>query len=517
MDFSFISFSRIIAYLRKSRADGEESVEEVLAKHERILREYCQRTYHAELPEERIFREVQSGETIASRPVMQRLIRMIQNKEVDAVLCVDLQRLSRGDLSDVGELSKLFQYTGCKIITPQRTYNVADEYDRKFFEMEIMHGNDYLEYIKKIMARGRKQSAMDGNYIGSLEPYGYSRVFVEKRPTLAVKEEEARFVRLIFEWYTGEERLGTTEIARRLNALGSKPRKSDAWSAASVRTILINPVYMGKITWERRKIVKQYVEGNLVVTRPWAKEGDYILADAKHPALIAPEVFEIAQEIRTTKQTPPAHEKSELVNPLAGLLVCGQCGKKMVYRHGAPSFSVPYLLCPNGDCTTRASQYTRVFAQLRSSLWSTLVEYQSKIKEGREGRKESAPDNGRGAAEKELAELRKQQKKQFELLERGIYSEEIFLERSTEINARIAAVTAELAKIGEKEKTEADILDFCSNLRQCIEMMDSDNPSPKKLNAMFKRVIEKIDYTRERSPKRRWDDTPLSLQVSYII
>ena len=120
-------FHRIVAYLRKSRADGEESVEAVLARHERMIQDYCLRNYNAELPAERIYREVQSAETIAARPVMQRIIRMIQDREIDAVLCVDLQRLSRGDLSEVGELSALFRYSGCLIITPVRTYNVADE------------------------------------------------------------------------------------------------------------------------------------------------------------------------------------------------------------------------------------------------------------------------------------------------------------------------------------------------------------------------------------------------------
>ena len=63
-----VPFSRTVAYLRKSRTDGEESVEEVLARHERILQDYAVSTWGVPLPESRIFREVQSGETIAARP-----------------------------------------------------------------------------------------------------------------------------------------------------------------------------------------------------------------------------------------------------------------------------------------------------------------------------------------------------------------------------------------------------------------------------------------------------------------
>ena len=78
MDYTPISFDRIYAYLRKSRADGEtETVEEVLAKHEAMMQEYMERIYGKRLPPERIFREVRSGETISSRPVVQMLIGMI--------------------------------------------------------------------------------------------------------------------------------------------------------------------------------------------------------------------------------------------------------------------------------------------------------------------------------------------------------------------------------------------------------------------------------------------------------
>ena len=135
MDYTPISFDRIYAYLRKSRADGDtETVEEVLAKHESMMQEYMERIYGKRLPSERIFREVQSGETISSRPVVQMLIGMIQNGRVDGLFVVDLQRISRGDLSDAGEFSRLFRFTRCRIITPQRTFDISDEFDRKYFE-----------------------------------------------------------------------------------------------------------------------------------------------------------------------------------------------------------------------------------------------------------------------------------------------------------------------------------------------------------------------------------------------
>ena len=69
-----ISINEIIMYLRKSRSDDPYmTVEEVLARHERQLQEYALSSFGSIIPEERIFREVVSGETIADRPV--RVVR----------------------------------------------------------------------------------------------------------------------------------------------------------------------------------------------------------------------------------------------------------------------------------------------------------------------------------------------------------------------------------------------------------------------------------------------------------
>lgn len=60
---------KYLMYLRKSRADGEhESIEEVLAKHYKILQDYAASKLGGAVPEELIYREVVSGETIQDRP-----------------------------------------------------------------------------------------------------------------------------------------------------------------------------------------------------------------------------------------------------------------------------------------------------------------------------------------------------------------------------------------------------------------------------------------------------------------
>ena len=129
---------KYLMYLRKSRADGEhETVEEVLAKHYKILQDYAAAKLGETIPEDMIYREVVSGETIQDRPEIKKLLDRIQTEEVKGVLVVDPQRLSRGDLSDCGAIIRAFRYTDTLIVTPPKTYDLGDKFDRKFFEMDV--------------------------------------------------------------------------------------------------------------------------------------------------------------------------------------------------------------------------------------------------------------------------------------------------------------------------------------------------------------------------------------------
>lgn len=61
--------------LRKSRSDSPDmTVDEVLSKHETILQDFARNELGGEIPENHIFREVVSGETIADRPIMRRVM-----------------------------------------------------------------------------------------------------------------------------------------------------------------------------------------------------------------------------------------------------------------------------------------------------------------------------------------------------------------------------------------------------------------------------------------------------------
>lgn len=99
-----ISVHKIILYLRKSRAEGKESVEEVLARHEKILQDYALQVFGEKIPEENIYREVVSGETIDERVEIKKVFHRLEKEDIDILLVVEPQRISRGDMLDCGRV-----------------------------------------------------------------------------------------------------------------------------------------------------------------------------------------------------------------------------------------------------------------------------------------------------------------------------------------------------------------------------------------------------------------------------
>ena len=250
-------------YGRKSRMDDPLlSVEETLQRHSEIIDEYAQKYLGGSIPEENRYMEVGSGESLKDRSEITRLLKDIEDPEVKAIIVVDVQRLSRGDLEDAGKLIRLLRYTNTYVITPMKIYDLRDEYDRDAFERELKRGNEYLEYFKKIQARGRLASVKAGNYVGSVAPYGYDRIEkydeVAKKNyfTLIERKDQADVVRMIFNWYCNDD-IGVTAICRRLEDLGAKTKTGCAiWKPSIIFGILENVHYIGCVRWNWRKTIK---------------------------------------------------------------------------------------------------------------------------------------------------------------------------------------------------------------------------------------------------------------------
>ena len=501
-DFQNLSIDNIIMYLRKSRSDDPYmTVEEVLARHEQQLQDYSSAAFGQNLPETRIFREVVSGETIADRPVMKQIMCLLETGAVRGVLVIEPQRLSRGDLEDCGRIINVFRYTNTLVITPPKTYDLSLEYDRKFFEMELTRGNDYLEYTKKILNRGRVASARQGNYIGSVAPYGYRRVTVKDGKdishTLAIVPEQADAVRMMFQLYL--EGNGFTRIASRLDALGIRPLKSDHWSPAAISDMLSNPVYVGKIRWNHLKVVKKIQNGEVTKSRPINHDSDYFLVPGKHPAIIDQATFDAAAARRG--KSPRVKRGQELRNPFAGLVFCGTsgCGRSMTfkqftnYRTRTRRRSESMICTNQRICHTKSVQYAAFVERVKKILSESIDDFEIEL-QNEDKNMIRIHQNFIRNLKNELARLKKKDLRQKDAYEDGIYTKEEYAARNAKLQEQIAELTDSIRQAEHSGPVVVDYRERITRFQECLTKLDDPNISPAEKNLFLKSCIEKIIY-----------------------
>ena len=488
-------------YLRKSRADLEAEKlgeGETLARHKKILLELAARKG---LYIGKIYQEVVSGDTIKDRPEIQKLLNDCYNGKYKGILIVEVTRLSRGNQGDAQTIMDCLKYSnrnaGVLVVTPTKTYDVAhSQEDEEYMEFELFMSRREYKMIHKRMDRGRKQAVVEGNYMGTYRPYGYNIVKGRKIRTLIPNEYEAPIVKQIFEWRVKDD-LTPWDIAKRLGAMGVRTYHGDTnWTKSTIQDLLKNPVYTGKVRWNRRMKVKTMVNNELKVTRPRHLSDQFMLYDGKHKqhALIDEETFKLAQK---QPQTDRSHSNLPLKNPLAGIFRCKKCDRVMYLQTHNGKRRHRYTHTANTEgCRVKSATYDDVIAAVKHALKMYIEDFELKI--------EKTPDVDERAIEKqietlkkEIAKVKRRKNSLIEMREDGDITPNEFVERKAIHNQRLELLEEQIYElentIPEKEEFEEKLLMVSDAL---IAMTDDELDAETK-NMFLKKIVRQIDFSRE--------------------
>lgn len=479
----------VAMYLRKSRAEElTDTIDETLKRHKEMLTGFADKN---SLIISGIYEEVVSGESLYARPQMLKLLSDIEHGNYDAVLCMDIDRLGRGAMSDQGIILETLKTTNTKIITPRKVYDLNNDVDETYSEFESFMARQELKVIKRRMQRGIKRTIEDGGYIANA-PYGYKKIYVNKRPTLEIVEKEAKIIRIIFDLYANQG-YGCQRIADTVTAIGGKPRRSDRFVRISIMKILKNPTYIGKIVWNQKSQIRKGTKGNVKTQIIYHPKDQWTIVDGIHKPIIEEELFNKTQDI-IAKHTHPPSNTGKVENPLAGLVYCAHCGSLMqrqVIRRGGE-----YLMCQKRGCMVSSSLplvEKAVLKVLCEKLASLSVESISVPSAS-----EDKSDEMIVGLTEERRTINKQLYKLHDLLEQGIYTIETFLSRQNVLTKRLEKL----------EKTEEHILSLSkkpnlkaqySAIKNVLELYDSVDKQGK--NELLKSVISKIVYNKKTGAK----------------
>lgn len=486
-----------VMYLRKSRADQEAELRgegETFARHEKLLTDTAA-TLKIKIGA--IYREVVTGESIAARPEMQKLLREIEADIWRGVLVVEVERLARGDTMDQGQVAKSFKINNSKIVTPMKIYDPSNEFDEEYFEFGLFMSRREYKTINRRLQRGRIASVQEGKYIASVAPYGYKKIRVphDKGFTLEIVPNEAEVVKQIFNWYT-HDNIGMTAICQKLDAMKIPPKIGEIWSRSSIKDMLSNPTYVGKVRWQWKKEIKNYDNGQVSKTRQ--KSTDYLLYDGIHDAIIDDETFDAVQKKLKSNHKYITNSK-DIKNPLTGLIYCEKC-KRLMTRL-APNKKTAYaaLKCPNPYCDNVSAPLDLVENELILALEKWLKDYTFEWELNTSNQEQGHAELINESIKKcrnNIATLKIQYEKTFELLETGVYTPEVFSARNKTISSQLETAQLDLKNLtqeldNENSRMEARIT-FIPKIKKLLSVYDKLDV--KTRNDLLKEILEKVEY-----------------------
>lgn len=505
-----------LLYLRKSRQDDpNETVEEVLAKHEIQLQEWAERELGCRIPEENIYREIVSGESIDARQEIKKVLARIEDPNVAGVIVIEPSRLSRGDLSDCARIIDSFRFSRTLVATPYMSYDLENKMERKFFKDELLRSNDFLEYTKELLWRGRVAAHKRGCFLGNYAPYGFRKIKIGKDHTLEIIEDQAEIVRLVFDLYIKEDRT-PYQIACRLNEMGVKPARCDSWKKDTIRHMLRNPHYAGYVAFNRIKTTPVLENGEIVYKRLTQAAEDQIIAEGKHQGIISREDWAAAQEL--VARHPRVNYERETKNPYAGFFVCSKCGKAMAlhpYKHAEDRFTCKQR--PPCFKSVRASViHEAVLVALEEAELPAL---ELKVQNG-DGDARKIQQRLLAKLEQQMEDYRAQEERQYDLLETNPnYSQDVFNRRNAALRAKMDECQAAIYKTKSALPQSVDYAERVMALKAAIAILKDADATPAEQNRIVKAIVERIEYSSVPSDQenkkrlRGGDYSPFDLRI----
>lgn len=468
---------------------------ETLAKHRKML-EALAAKHNISMNQVTVYHEVVSGDSIDTRPEMQRLLADVYARKYKAVLVVEVERLARGNTKDQGEVADAFQFSNTHIITPAKVYDPNNEFDQEYFEFGLFMSRREYKTIKRRLEAGKLQSVKDGNYILPTAPYGFDIVKKSKKErTLVEKPEESRIVKMIFDWYT-EDRKPTTWIANQLTEMGIPTKKNkERWSRSTIKDILFNAHYIGKVSWGHQEVVKEKdpVTGKVVKKRRQI-DANIQLFEGKHDGFISEEQFYKVREIYG--KNAPAKMNTELKNPLSGIMFCRDCGRAIRYHDYGDNRSTRYNHPFRLQCKKKSVSAKVVINALIDALNAHIADFEIKMDsytaENEAKRHKATLDALEG-------ELKKQEQKKRRLFDSweaddGMYTKDEFIERKQMYTEAIEKLKKQIDDFKTKTPKPVNYEEQITTLHKVIELLENQNVGAKEKNILLKQVIKKITF-----------------------
>jgi site-specific DNA recombinase len=254
------------------------------------------------------------------RPGFQAALAYCAAHRVSHFVCWSTSRFGR-NLEDALKNTNQLREWGTRAAYVHQDIDLETDAGWMLGVMTGMMDEVYSRNVARDTLRSMVTASRDGFFVGGRAPFGYQIERVGKRSKLAVNEDHAAIVRMMFALALNDG-LGAQAVALRMNGAGLT-RDGKAWGKTSVAMILKNPSYMGERLFNQiRNKTRE------------AKEPAEVVRVASHPAIVSKEDFEKVQAMMKDRTPHEVGGTPKSCFAFTGLLKCGICGEQLQIRNG---------------------------------------------------------------------------------------------------------------------------------------------------------------------------------------
>lgn len=435
-----------------------------------------------------------SGAGMNERIGLLKALKLIQNKNIDYLVVWKLSRLSR-KVADVVKITERLDNNNTYLVSIKDNIDTSSPMGKPFLYIASIFAEMERDSMIVQVKGGMAEKAREGRWNGGISPLGYDLVNKE----LVINEAEAEIVKKIYSDYLKGE--GYKTIAKNLNDKGYKTRKDFPFSGNSIKDILRNPTYAGKIRWGK---LKNWGKKNADGERKREYNDDMIIVDGIHQAIIDLETFKQVQEL--IEGNPRHHVKRFTSNHiLSGLLRCPGCGSGMSIQRVKNKGNTYFYYSCNQYANKKTCKPNLIPQESIEDEFFEILEriineddFMGRILSSLNNSSNDIAEKEKAIAKKEteLKKLRIKEDKLFdELLEGDEKYKEKIRTRIQENDTSISSIEREIKELlsdidilKDKKVNVTEIADLLKQAGKVIKLMDKD--TQKRL---IRKLISSID------------------------
>ena len=438
-----------------------------------------------------------SGTKIKNRREFQRMMANAEKGLFDLVVVKDISRFARNTVDLLQSVRRLKELG---IDTQFLTANMTSMGNSEFVltllgavaQEESANTSKRIKFSKRMNAeKGRVPNIV----------FGYDKTCGDYFH-LDINEREAEVVRQIYRWYS-EEGYGAAKISSMLNQRGIRTKRGNEWSRTTVRGILTNELYTGKVI-NGKEEVADFLTGKRVER----DEEDWLVVDRPDLRILEPEVFDRAQEVLQERQKRYARNRTRQSNryPFSTLIKCKECGWS--FRRISRTYKNTYVkwvctthnqkganACPNAEVIDEEELYgvlqnyfNRVLHNRKGVLDHVLSEFQ-RVYRARDENLDYERE-----LKTRLEKLRKSRQKWLDMYADDLISRQELKEQVGGMRQEIERLEGEL-KIISYNLNKRDQLEEL--LRRTFRAIEDIVDVREMTNAQLRRIIDRIEVDAE--------------------